>query len=192
MNLIEQYKPIYFFDHREDLLPINYTDLALQNQLNVDNSVIGIIKENMDGSKYLYYFMAFEQDNGMTQCCSKRREMMSSFDLEHVVVHVDENGNFLKMLFCSREWYWTSKPIIEGLRPHVYLSYHSHIPNHRPGTISRFCGVLRDECLEPDGLRDVHVVNMTSELIGIHRIRGAYHTIPMNLQIVIMNNIKHV
>jgi NAD-dependent dihydropyrimidine dehydrogenase PreA subunit len=181
LALLQKFCPFYYLDHREDIMPISYSDFALQNKVTESNSVTGVVQEGFDNTRYLYYFMTFETDGGLRCCCWKKLGA-HYFDLEHVVVHVDENEQMIKMLFCphgKKEWYWIRNPECIGCRPCVYVSYHKHASRHRKGIVFRYGGILRDECIYPrkvdcivtipseEVMRVVHVNNDTARGIPL-------------------------
>jgi hypothetical protein len=154
-SVLEKFRPVLFLDKHEDLLPINYVDFVLKNKVNVSNDVIGVVKEAPGNTKYLYYFIAFEQKKSGCNC-----RKIKDYNLEHIVVHIDHNEEILKVLYAphsKKEWYWIEHPKCIYVRPCVYVSYHNHASYHKEGTVKRYHGIVRDRCCSPRMIDQISV-----------------------------------
>jgi hypothetical protein len=183
LALLQKFLPFYHLDHREDIFPISYNDFALHNRITNNNTVTGVVKEGPNNTRYLYYFMTFEQDGGLRCCCFKALGA-HYFDLEHVIVHVDENERIIKMLFCPhtrREWYWVRDPECIGCRPCVYMSYHKHASRHRAGIALRYAGVLRDECIYPKRIECTLIMASEEVMRVVHVNNDVARGIPLSI-----------
>lgn len=152
MDLLEQYKPNFFFDFYEQSYPIDYNTYLHEGD--IVKAVINGHVQYKNNKIYLHYWSFYLQDNGM-KCCFKTWDA-HKYDLEGVII---ELTHYTISGICfthhgSSEFYWIRhkedlKELMKTGTLQVYVSRGKHSSYPIEGMIYRYFGFANDICRHP-------------------------------------------
>lgn len=189
LNLLKLHMPVFFFDQKEQLFPVNYTTYIsskiITNSNNVTCSVLRTSTKII-----LVYFLFFLYDAGI-KVASKTFDS-HQYDIEEIRVELDINTKYVSgVLYAphsSLEHLWVRNDddlktiLINNARPLAYISLNKHAIYAVPGTIFRFGGFANDKCNPNIPPPDNFTITIASQSILNSRVSPSITSLQKRLE----------